>query len=149
MCVPQSVSYVSYFSHAEKRKKSRADGHDRWRQQPTLLFRLKGHLNLNELVTSDVECYQVADLASLERQKHTADSPWHRGIRCCSALPPCAMHCGHRESRPCFSQNTFYKEPARITQCRQIGNLATAEDKPRVWNLYSLLLTTTLVFQFQ
>lgn len=52
---------------------------------------------------SDVECYQVEDLASLERENSRAGCPWRRELGCCSAQLPRA------EPRPRFSLNTTYK----------------------------------------
>lgn len=57
---------------------------------------------------SDVECYQVEDLASLQKENYS--SPWHRGIGCCRAQLPCAVcYDQRRELRACFRQHMICK----------------------------------------
>lgn len=57
---------------------------------------------------SDVECYQVEDLASLQKENYS--SPWHRGLGYCRAQLPCAVcYDQRRELRPCFRQHMIFK----------------------------------------
>lgn len=93
---------------------------------------------------SDVECYQVEDLASLQKENYS--SPWHRGLGCCRAQPvQCAMT---KEESSDLVLGSIWSARAWKSQGRQIGNPAWAENRPCVFKLYSLLLAAPLVSQF-